>query len=297
MDICTDVSCSHDEYCFAYRPDEARCVKKPNYELSRPSRERLHSWREEKDRESGEYVLKQNYNNSRIVQCPACPINSQRSAFETVCGSDNRTYSSPCRLEFHNCIHNTKTQLSCRGSCPCTGARDWKHSKNTPVYGRIHRTLPRKAHKNDVLQPKVWSKQDCNEQSLLTMGQRLRAWFAVVADEQVRRDQNSKRRLDDGDNARNSITLPVPGCEFSAAVMFQHFDIDKNGRLSSKELYYLDHDNAEKCLEPYLERCDRDSNRLLTGQEWCDCFASNGKFQNFHLSFKIQKQHKILNFI
>ena len=40
-----------------------------------------------------------------------------------LCGNDNRTYSSPCRLEYHNCIHHTSVRIACKGFCPCKGER------------------------------------------------------------------------------------------------------------------------------------------------------------------------------
>lgn len=52
--------------------------------------------------------------------CKACPV--VRPTF--LCGSDNRTYSSVCRLDYHNCIHATLIRQSCKGFCPCkTNAR------------------------------------------------------------------------------------------------------------------------------------------------------------------------------
>lgn len=38
-----------------------------------------------------------------------------------LCGSDNKTYSSLCRLDYHNCLHETKIKVSCEGFCPCNG--------------------------------------------------------------------------------------------------------------------------------------------------------------------------------
>lgn len=38
-----------------------------------------------------------------------------------LCGSDNRTYSSLCRLDYHNCIHATAIKVACKGFCPCKG--------------------------------------------------------------------------------------------------------------------------------------------------------------------------------
>lgn len=50
-------------------------------------------------------------------KCKPCP--SSKQSF--VCGSDNRTYSSACRLDYHNCVHNSPVKVSCKGFCPCKG--------------------------------------------------------------------------------------------------------------------------------------------------------------------------------
>ncbi|ROT83493.1 Testican-3 protein [Penaeus vannamei] len=50
-------------------------------------------------------------------QCPSCPV--VRPVF--LCGSDNRTYSSLCRLHYHNCIHEANVHVACKGFCPCKG--------------------------------------------------------------------------------------------------------------------------------------------------------------------------------
>lgn len=41
-----------------------------------------------------------------------------------LCGSDNRTYSSLCRLDLHNCVRRPRrpVALACRGFCPCPPA-------------------------------------------------------------------------------------------------------------------------------------------------------------------------------
>lgn len=53
----------------------------------------------------------------RCRQCPSCPV--VRPVF--LCGSDNRTYSSLCRLHYHNCIHEANVHVACKGFCPCKG--------------------------------------------------------------------------------------------------------------------------------------------------------------------------------
>lgn len=47
--------------------------------------------------------------------CKSCPV--VRPTF--LCGTDNRTYSSVCRLDYHNCIHATQIRQLCKGFCPC----------------------------------------------------------------------------------------------------------------------------------------------------------------------------------
>uniref|UniRef100_A0A1B6C9E9 Thyroglobulin type-1 domain-containing protein n=1 Tax=Clastoptera arizonana TaxID=38151 RepID=A0A1B6C9E9_9HEMI len=48
-------------------------------------------------------------------QCNPCPV--IKPTF--LCGIDNRTYSSLCRLDYHNCIHRTNIKVLCKGFCPC----------------------------------------------------------------------------------------------------------------------------------------------------------------------------------
>lgn len=55
--------------------------------------------------------------------------------------------------------------------------------------------------------------------------------------------------------------------------MFQQWDGDRNGELSTEELRPLDEDKNEKCLAPFLDRCDDDADDAVTLDEWCDCFA------------------------
>ncbi|GFG34451.1 hypothetical protein Cfor_07698, partial [Coptotermes formosanus] len=48
-------------------------------------------------------------------RCNPCPV--VKPTF--LCGTDNRTYSSLCRLDYHNCIHHTVIRVGCKGFCPC----------------------------------------------------------------------------------------------------------------------------------------------------------------------------------
>ncbi|XP_036224667.2 proteoglycan Cow isoform X1 [Bactrocera oleae] len=54
--------------------------------------------------------------------CKPCPV--AKPTF--LCGADNRTYSSLCRLDYHNCIHSTTIRIACKGFCPCKENMDGK---------------------------------------------------------------------------------------------------------------------------------------------------------------------------
>ncbi|XP_037816058.1 proteoglycan Cow [Lucilia sericata] len=53
--------------------------------------------------------------NNICSNCKPCPV--AKPTF--LCGNDNRTYSSLCRLDYHNCIHSTSIRIACKGFCPC----------------------------------------------------------------------------------------------------------------------------------------------------------------------------------
>lgn len=54
--------------------------------------------------------------------------------------------------------------------------------------------------------------------------------------------------------------------------MFQHLDINGDGFLSLQELYDLEHDQSEICLQPFLQQCDSDRDVNVTPVEWCHCY-------------------------
>lgn len=54
--------------------------------------------------------------------------------------------------------------------------------------------------------------------------------------------------------------------------MFQHLDLNNDGRLSLQELYDLEHDKSEICLKPFLQQCDVTQDDDVTPMEWCHCF-------------------------
>lgn len=54
-----------------------------------------------------------------------------------VCGSDNRTYSSLCRLDLHNCARGGVVTPRCRGACPCRTSASAPACRAAPLADRL----------------------------------------------------------------------------------------------------------------------------------------------------------------
>jgi len=92
------------------------------------------------------------------------------------------------------------------------------------------------------------------------MGGRLLQWFTDVHT-----------------HAEVNRELPLPAhhisCRRDVSWMFQQWDGDSNGELSTDELRTLESDKHEHCIKPFLDRCDDDFDDAISLDEWCDCFA------------------------
>lgn len=55
--------------------------------------------------------------------CVVCPV--VRPTF--ICGTDNTTYSSPCKLDYTNCMNDSDVKVACKGFCPCPSK--WQRKK------------------------------------------------------------------------------------------------------------------------------------------------------------------------
>ena len=274
----------------------------------------------------------QQYNNSKIIQCPSCPFGKG----QIVCGTDNSTYSSMCRMEFHNCIHRTAVGFACFGFCPCLRVYEkvFIQPKNggkfpakgsSPTSGSGHNALKsqyyekdskfdekirikmKKLSTNSVLPKKdtpkhryqIAKNSECSTEQLRSMGLRLLDWFLVVMKEELKhRSKNPsadptvefkkwKKSISNANFTKlaaksaagnKKLITDLPDCEPQVSFMFYHFDTDQDFKLSVKELYYLEHDENEHCLEPYLTQCDEDRNQYLSAYEWCSCFSLKCKF-------------------
>ena len=48
-----------------------------------------------------------------------------------VCGTDNITYSSPCKLDYTNCMDDSDITVACKGFCPCPSKWQRKKAKHS----------------------------------------------------------------------------------------------------------------------------------------------------------------------
>lgn len=316
LDLCSDVACKANEHCVIRSKGTAVCVKKQkkdqakkqqnikNKESKRNKLTRDDKLSAGKRMKYGEQatsetmaVLRHDEKEKMAVRlqssCKTCPV--VRPDF--VCGFDNSTYSTRCRLDFHNCVHDTKIEVACKGFCPCKAQdrkskRTEKWDKSGHKYQRTQRQEKTKSSKldsnatpktrfHDDLQNSIeplFDKQShisksrphavakphvCSKEELHIMGDRLLDWFSVILTDQKRKRKEKRRQKQ---------MFKITDCKVEIGWMFHHMDIDGDMKLSLKELYDLEHDKREPCLKQYLYTCDEDKDTFLNPYEWCTCF-------------------------
>ena len=334
-DICKDVKCKASEYCVIKSKGVAVCVQKMIRDTKEDildnnmkSKQKLFNTDDEEeddydddDDDEEDVEEKSTFAKSdenKLKLCNPCPVVRP----EFICGTDNSTYSSVCRLDFHNCVHKTDVKLDCTGFCPCLKKRtkpekksskpkksgkfyenkdkylnklrqekkNWNNfndknvenfdkTKKSKFYYKTNKmkSLETKQNmQNSVLphkqyEPSTKDNKKCSADELKSMGSRLLDWFSVVIAEQ-KKNHNPKK---------HSATK-IPDCQPEVSIMFHHFDTNNDLKLSLKELYYLEHDQNEHCLQPYLNQCDEDNDDFLSAYEWCTCFDKKSiYFKNY----------------
>jgi len=310
-DLCKDVQCKRNQYCVIKNKGVAVCISKKkkkanNDKPKAKSKEAVDSTDKiahDDDENDGERSTFGRQELQQIKTCKPCPV--VRPLF--VCGSDNSTYSSFCRLQFHNCVHKAEIKVACKGFCPCTNnphKTEFERAKETRTREKWAKYLNKfnQANKNYKLDkykktmlngkddlnfddkektqnsvvkkpsfPKKTMKDpsSCSKDDLKVMGTRLLDWFSVVMADQKRKQKQRRRKQEDA--------LSIPDCKTEVAWMFQHLDTNSDMKLSLDELYYIAHDKSENCLKPYLDSCDEDRDTFLSAYEWCTCFDTKGK--------------------
>lgn len=60
-----------------------------------------------------------------LKKCTPCPVVKP----SYICATDNTTYSSICKMDYANCMHDTLVKVACKGFCPCPTASQLKKEK------------------------------------------------------------------------------------------------------------------------------------------------------------------------
>ncbi|XP_043068164.1 proteoglycan Cow isoform X1 [Drosophila bipectinata] len=305
-----------------------------------------------------------------LDNCKPCPV--AKPTF--LCGADNRTYSSLCRLDYHNCIHSTSIRIACKGFCPCKENFDgkrlqrisgyngnnkynkkialdqqqqqqqqqqaYKDSSNNNImmnsgnimggnnndfntimndkednnrhynhinaqytftpeeikydnkhykylkytaykkdnkyqddkhkmrnYNEVVEKQQQKVNKNNVNAGYPSKSPECKPQQLTAIGNRLLDWFSVIMADSKKRRQHSQK---------SKAHFP-PACKTEAKWMFGHLDLNNDGQLSLQEMYDLEHDQNERCIKPFIDTCDLDTDSAINTREWCRCFEKTDR--------------------
>ena len=87
-------------------------------------------------------------------KCTPCPVVKPNY----ICGTDNTTYSSLCKLDYANCMHDSNTQVACKGFCPCPSATKLKQDKQAMRLSQFenkYKSTLESAKKDASIKPKV----------------------------------------------------------------------------------------------------------------------------------------------
>ncbi|XP_076247969.1 proteoglycan Cow isoform X2 [Calliopsis andreniformis] len=285
--------------------DKKKWTYDPNSELCRP----LQCKRREicllEDTFTAVCISKKDLHKSGCQECPVV-----KPTF--LCGSDNRTYSSPCRLQYHNCIHRTSIVMVCKGFCPCKETDSWIRTKKMHVQRQKSLANKLKRSHDITFTPRDFnydnhhyrylkytkrikelaSGNNYHEQHSMSneiMGKtsplKSKHYFqSLNADCPPSSKPTMANRLLDwfsvvmSDSKHRRLRpkskghFPI-GCQSEVKWMFGHLDSNNDGRLSPSELYGLEHDQNEPCLKPFLDNCDTDGDVFVSSPEWCGCFS------------------------
>ncbi|XP_015120183.1 proteoglycan Cow [Diachasma alloeum] len=134
-ELCRPLNCKKKELCLLEDTFTAVCVSKKELHKSgdivmpksRNNQRRMHTDNSiESENDDAFFDSEDDDEDQDESKCQECPVVKPNF----LCGIDNRTYSSPCRLEYHNCIHHTSIHIACKGFCPCKDGSDLRvHTK------------------------------------------------------------------------------------------------------------------------------------------------------------------------
>jgi len=305
-ELCQALRCRRREMCLLEDEFTAVCVSKREI---RKNGDRIISKSSSSSSVSSGEKMKDKNDDSLSIEdedevnnCEPCPV--VKPTF--ICGTDNSTYSSLCRMDYHNCLHDTDVKILCKGFCPCKESQKRATKKQLQKQNRMNKFMKkykstvwneksdkyykhskegksskphswkgkdRQRQHNEVIKPKVYSNsnyknKNCPIEALKAMGNRLLDWFSVIKAEHEK-DKKSKHQ-----HYYYKPHFP-PTCKGEVEWMFKHLDEDNDAQLTLKELYELEQDDYEKCIKPFLDQCDVNRDTYVSAREWCQCFDNS----------------------
>ncbi|PSN45689.1 hypothetical protein C0J52_11955 [Blattella germanica] len=198
-------------------------------------------------------------------RCNPCPV--VKPTF--LCGTDNRTYSSLCRLDYHNCIHHTAIRVACKGFCPCKEGELHLRKKQ-----RQSERLNNLMNKYKMTAEKEKKQQQQNQQQQQDLYAATNPPYSDDKDRQRGYNEVLDTKPSINHISSNSWSKDCPP---SALQAMGNRLLDWFSVLSLQELYDLEHDQSEKCIKPFLDACDADHDIFVSPREWCRCFEKTDR--------------------
>lgn len=246
-----------------------------------------------------------------LKKCTPCPVVKPNY----VCGTDNSTYSSPCKLDYANCMHDSTVKVACKGFCPCpVTAEQRKKEKQAERLSKFESKYKSTIGINNLVKPgKVIFAPDVAKFKKELFGNKKKDTESILLD--LSTDKHRQRGYNDvlpekkdslvpnecGETTLSSmgnrlldwfsVLMGQPGqkkhfkskvrfsssCAKEVVWMFGNLDANQDNQLSMSELYDLEHNERENCLKPFLDRCDDNRDIFLSGSEWCRCFSQSDR--------------------
>lgn len=170
-DLCRPLNCKKREICLLEDEYSAVCVSKKELHKNRDeiiskakyleeeAKRKVNqeddedkSTSSEEDSKEDDVFYETDPSDKDEENCKPCPV--AKPTF--LCGADNRTYSSLCRLDYHNCIHSTSIRIACKGFCPCKDPSDGKRlqrvgERQSAFNAKYKKTLEQYKDANNML--------------------------------------------------------------------------------------------------------------------------------------------------
>ncbi|XP_050298806.1 proteoglycan Cow [Anthonomus grandis grandis] len=120
-DLCRPLNCKKKEICLLEDSFTAVCVSrkelKKNGDIVVPKSTSKTDDPKDEEEDDDIFYDSEDDADDEVSEdpCHICPVVKP----DFICGTDNRTYSTLCRLDYHNCFRQTSVKVACKGFCPC----------------------------------------------------------------------------------------------------------------------------------------------------------------------------------